>query len=181
MIFISQSEYDIAVIETQARRPVSVKVKQFSLQGARILNDWQGPQVVKYKNKLHPWKYIVVMPVGRNPIKISAENLTQLKPVHEGIRRVLAAQQRNAPSGGGGGMTRVDPYGRPYPEEDPNPPNYYNTQSQMMQSSQQQPQYSNYPSSQPFQYPNEGGGNAGMGDQPSGISGGTASVRRRQE
>jgi len=145
------------------------------LQGARILNDWQGPQVVKYKNKLHPWKYIVVMPVGRNPIKISAENLTQLKPVHEGIRRVLAAQQRNAPSGGG--MTRADPYGRPY-EEEANPPNYYNTQTQMMQASQQQ--YANYPSSQPFQYPNEGS-NTNVGDQPSGISGGTSSGRRRQE
>ena len=155
-------------------------MKQFSLQGARILNDWQGPQVVKYKNKLHPWKYIVVMPVGRNPIKISAENLTQLKPVHEGIRRVLASQQRNLPGGGAGGMTRVDPYGRPYPEEDSNPPNYYNTQSQMMQSSQQQQQYSNYPSAQPYQYPNEGNVSGG-GDQPSGISGGTSSVRRRQE
>jgi hypothetical protein len=73
---------------------VSVKVKQFSLQGARIQNDWQGPQMVKYKNKLHPWKYIVVLPVGRNPIKISSPNLAQLKPVHEGIRRVLLAQQR---------------------------------------------------------------------------------------
>jgi hypothetical protein len=93
-----QSEYDIAVIETQARRPVSVKVKQFSLQGARIQNDWQGPQIVKYKNKLHPWKFICVLPVAGNPIKISSPNLTQLKPVHEGIRRVLLAQQR----GGGG-------------------------------------------------------------------------------
>lgn len=83
------------MIETQARRPVSVKVKQFSLQGARIQNDWQGPQMVKYKNKLHPWKYIVVLPVARNPIKISSPNLSQLKPVHEGIRRVLLAQQRN--------------------------------------------------------------------------------------
>jgi hypothetical protein len=90
-----QSEYDIAVIETQARRPVSVKVKQFSLQGARIQNDWQGPQMVKYKNKLHPWKYIVVLPVARNPIKISSPNLSTLKPVHEGIRRVLLAQQRD--------------------------------------------------------------------------------------
>jgi uncharacterized membrane protein YgcG len=96
-----QSEYDIAVIETQARRPVSVKVKQFSLQGARIQNDWQGPQMVKYKNKLHPWKYIVVLPVARNPIKISSPNLAQLKPVHEGIRRVLLAQQR-----GRGGPSR---------------------------------------------------------------------------
>jgi hypothetical protein len=115
VVFVSfQSEYDIAVIETQARRPVSVKVKQFSLQGARIQNDWQGPQMVKYKNKLHPWKYIVVLPVARNPIKISSPNLSQLKPVHEGIRRVLLSQQRDrgqhvhtaAPVGG-------DPYARP--------------------------------------------------------------------
>lgn len=86
------------MIETQARRPVSVKVKQFSLQGARVQNDWQGPQMVKYKNKLHPWKYIVVLPVSRNPIKISSPNLAQLKPVHEGIRRVLMAQQRHNPN-----------------------------------------------------------------------------------
>jgi hypothetical protein len=96
-MYRSKSEYDIAVIETQARRPVSVKVKQFSLQGARIQNDWQGPQMAKYKNKLHPWKYIVVLPVAGNPIKISSPNLTQLKPVHEGIRRVLMAQQRHQP------------------------------------------------------------------------------------
>jgi hypothetical protein len=101
-----KSEYDIAVIETQARRPVSVKVKQFSLQGARIQNDWQGPQMVKYKNKLHPWKYIVVLPVARNPIKISSPNLAQLKPVHEGIRRVLLAQQR----GRGGPSRERDSY-----------------------------------------------------------------------
>lgn len=131
-MYRSKSEYDIAVIETQARRPVSVKVKQFSLQGARIQNDWQGPQMVKYKNKLHPWKYIVILPVARNPIKISSPNLSQLKPVHEGIRRVLLAQQRDrgssansgAPargSGGpysrggssrGGGSSRQDSYNR---------------------------------------------------------------------
>lgn len=102
-MYRSKSEYDIAVIETQARRPVSVKVKQFSLQGARIQNDWQGPQMVKYKNKLHPWKYIVVLPVSRNPIKIASPNLCQLKPVHEGIRRVLQEQQRGRGGGGGGG------------------------------------------------------------------------------
>jgi len=99
-MYRSKSEYDIAVIETQARRPVSVKVKQFSLQGARIQNDWQGPQMVKYKNKLHPWKYIVILPVARNPIKISSPNLSQLKPVHEGIRRVLTAQKRDRGHGG---------------------------------------------------------------------------------
>ena len=105
---VTQSEYDIAVIETQARRPVSVKVKQFSLQGARIQNDWQGPQMVKYKNKLHPWKYIVVLPVSRNPIKIASPNLSQLRPVHEGIRRVLMSQQRDR--GGGGPTRQPDPY-----------------------------------------------------------------------
>jgi len=113
-MYRSKSEYDIAVIETQARRPVSVKVKQFSLQGARIQNDWQGPQMVKYKNKLHPWKYIVVLPVARNPIKISSPNLSQLKPVHEGIRRVLLAQQRSGskPSHGptAGPVHQPDPY-----------------------------------------------------------------------
>lgn len=105
------------MIETQARRPVSVKVKQFSLQGARIQNDWQGPQMVKYKNKLHPWKYIVVLPVSRNPIKISSPNLGQLKPVHEGIRRVLMAQQRHNPHQHSNSPQRVqhtDPYGRPH-------------------------------------------------------------------
>ena len=103
-----QSEYDIAVIETQARRPVSVKVKQFSLQGARIQNDWQGPQMVKYKNKLHPWKYIVILPVSRNPIKIASPNLAQLRPVHEGVRRVLMAQQRDRGTGRGGGRNGGD-------------------------------------------------------------------------
>jgi len=114
-MYRSKSEYDIAVIETQARRPVSVKVKQFSLQGARIQNDWQGPQMVKYKNKLHPWKYIVVLPVSRNPIKISSPNLSQLKPVHEGIRRVLMAQQRDRghPSPHTAAPVRTaDPYSR---------------------------------------------------------------------
>lgn len=112
-MYRSKAEYDIAVIETQARRPVSVKVKQFSLQGARIQNDWQGPQMVKYKNKLHPWKFIVVLPVSRNPIKISSTNLSQLKPVHEGIRRVLMAQQRGTSShiqGPTAAPVRQDPY-----------------------------------------------------------------------
>ena len=109
---LSQSEYDIAVIETQARRPVSVKVKQFSLQGARIQNDWQGPQMVKYKNKLHPWKYIVILPISRNPIKIASPNLGQLKPVHEGVRRVLNAQQRD--------RGRKNPHdAAPVPQRDP--------------------------------------------------------------
>merc|ERR1712232_1085467 len=148
-MYRSKSEYDIAVIETQARRPVSVKVKQFSLQGARIQNDWQGPQMVKYKNKLHPWKYIVILPISRNPIKISSPNLAQLKPVHEGIRRVLMAQQRHAPS-----PSRTDPYGgqRPggnaYPPQQPN----YNQPPPQQQYGHPQGQYGGPPPPQQQQY-----------------------------
>jgi hypothetical protein len=145
-MYRSKSEYDIAVIETQARRPVSVKVKQFSLQGARVQNDWQGPQMVKYKNKLHPWKYIVCLPVARNPIKISSPNLAQLKPVHEGIRRVLLAQQRSGGRSGGGrgrgggsssrgAPKREDPYRKPPQQQQQYPP----PQQQQMQSYNQPP------------------------------------------
>lgn len=140
-MYRSKSEYDIAVIETQARRPVSVKVKQFSLQGARIQNDWQGPQMVKYKNKLHPWKYIVVLPIARNPIKISSPNLSQLKPVHEGIRRVLMQQQRSQQ--GGGQSTRSA---------------NQSSQGSGGYSSGPPQQTQNYPPPQQQQYPGQGGG-----------------------
>mmetsp|Transcript_5155 Transcript_5155/g.8108 ORF Transcript_5155/g.8108 Transcript_5155/m.8108 type:complete len:724 (+) Transcript_5155:333-2504(+) len=149
-MYRSKSEYDIAVIETQARRPVSVKVKQFSLQGARIQNDWQGPQMVKYKNKLHPWKYIVVLPVARNPIKISSPNLAQLKPVHEGIRRVLLAQQR---SRGGNHHSAA-----PVSNRDPYSQQQYNRPP---------PQQQGAPSHHQQQYPQNNGY-----AQPSGYTGG---------
>lgn len=70
--------------------------------------------MVKYKNKLHPWKYIVILPVARNPIKIASPNLGQLRPVHEGVRRVLMSQQSDRGGGGGGGgggpTRQPDPY-----------------------------------------------------------------------
>jgi hypothetical protein len=151
-MYRSKSEYDIAVIETQARRPVSVKVKQFSLQGARIQNDWQGPQMVKYKNKLHPWKYIVVLPVSRNPIKISSPNLVQLKPVHEGIRRVLMGQQRHTTNSSTAGPMRTDPYAAQQQQQ-------YHQQSMMSvnQGQQQSMRYSD---------PYGNGGGAPMGGPP---------------
>jgi hypothetical protein len=172
--FELQSEYDIAVIETQARRPVSVKVKQFSLQGARIQNDWQGPQMVKYKNKLHPWKYIVCLPVARNPIKLSSPNLSSLKPVHEGIRRVLLAQQRDRGSrgggGGGGGASREmqrqqngydrgpSPSSPPQQQQQPSSPQSYSQPSYDQPPPQQQfqqppPQQFQQPPPQQFQQP----------------------------
>ena len=204
-----QSEYDIAVIETQARRPVSVKVKQFSLQGARIQNDWQGPQMVKYKNKLHPWKYIVVLPVARNPIKISSPNLTQLKPVHEGIRRVLMAQQRHNPHQPMRPQ-QADPYGRsqqPYGAYGGGPPqqqysNYTVPPSPQRQNYGHPPEYGyggdggapaeqygqetgqgygGSPQHQQLQYgqPGQYGGGYG-GEQQFNSSGGVGSARRTQ-
>lgn len=144
MFFLFQSEYDIAVIETQARRPVSVKVKQFSLQGARIQNDWQGPQMVKYKNKLHPWKYIVILPVARNPIKLSSPNLSQLKPCHEGIRRVLLAQQRDRGSKGqtAAPVRQADNYnGQPPPQQQQQYSQQHQQHHQQEQHHHQEQQY----------------------------------------
>jgi uncharacterized membrane protein YgcG len=126
------------------------------MQGARIQNDWQGPQMVKYKNKLHPWKYIVVLPVSRNPIKISSPNLTQLKPVHEGIRRVLAAQQHSR--GGGPNTAAPVPRNMPPPGSD--------------QSYSQQSQYSQQRSPQRDPYGQHGGGQQGGGQQGGGQQGG---------
>jgi hypothetical protein len=120
-------------------------VKQFSLQGSRIQNDWQGPQMVKYKNKLHPWKYIVVLPVARNPIKISSPNLASLKPVHEGVRRVLLAQQRSR--GGSSRNAAPRPQSRAHQEAYSSQSNGqsqqegYSGQQQQQQPPQQQQQY----------------------------------------
>lgn len=110
-MYKSKTDYDTAVRESQARRPISVKVKRFSLQGARIQNDWQEPRMVKYKNKLHPWRYFVIIPAKGHPIKISSTDLAQLKPVHEGIRRLLLEQQR----GGDSGNVRVPTAKSTYP------------------------------------------------------------------
>ena len=102
--------------------------------------------MVKYKNKLHPWKYIVVLPVARNPIKISAPNLSSLKPVHEGIRRVLLAQQRDRGSrrSSGGGHPQENGYDNGgSPQRSAPPQQSYSPQaySPQQQYHQQQPQY----------------------------------------
>jgi len=192
-MYRSKSEYDIAVIETQARRPVSVKVKQFSLQGARIQNDWQGPQMVKYKNKLHPWKYIVVLPVSRNPIKISSPNLVQLKPVHEGIRRVLMAQQRHqggnshsgggdpyaSRSGGGGGSG----YGGPPPQQQQQQQQQYGGPPAQQQYGAPPPQQGGYGGPPPQQYgapPPQQYGAPQQQQSDYNSAGGVGSVRRKQ-
>jgi hypothetical protein len=122
------------------------------MQGTRIQNDWQGPQMVKYKNKLHPWKYIVVLPVARNPIKISSPNLAQLKPVHEGIRRVLLAQQRDRGSKAQTAAVRQNDQGQGGHQQQGGGGNGYDqdgyraqqAQQQQQQQAQQQQQDDNY-------------------------------------
>lgn len=81
-MYRSKSEYDTAVIETQSNRPVSVKVKQFSLKNARIKDEFV--QVTPYH-----WYYFVIVPSQGCPIKISSKNPDALKPVHDGVHRVL--------------------------------------------------------------------------------------------
>ena len=72
MMYRSKDEYDIAVLEVTSQRKLSVKVKEFSLRGARIANDFNGPLICHHKNQMHPLKYFVVVPVRGNPIKISS-------------------------------------------------------------------------------------------------------------
>ena len=145
--------------------------------------------MVKYKNKLHPWKYIVVLPVSRNPIKISSPNLAQLKPVHEGIRRVLMAQQRHNPNQNRPQQT--DPYASRQQQQQPQygqqqqqggyggPPQqqggYGGPPPPQQQQYGQQPQYGAPPPQQQYAQQQQGGY-----DQHS-TSGGVGGVRRRQE
>ena len=85
----TQFEYDVAIGQTLRNNPVTVKVKQFSLQGACI---GQRTQTVHYSNEPSRRLYIVVFPAKGNPIKISAPSSLKLKIVEEAIRRALLAQ-----------------------------------------------------------------------------------------
>lgn len=94
-MFRSKAEYDIAVMESLDRRPISVKVKQFGMfHGTRIVCDSQGREIkcVRYKGTDYPWYYFVIKPPGSFPIKISASSMENLKPIHEGISRILSSQ-----------------------------------------------------------------------------------------
>jgi len=93
-MYRSKSEYDAAVIDKQTKRPISVKVKRFSLKNAQILNDWEEPQMVKYKNELNAWHYFVILPAEGKPIKISSTTLDELKAVYDGVQRALLWEQQ---------------------------------------------------------------------------------------
>ena len=152
--------------------------------------------MVKYKNKLHPWKYVVILPISRNPIKISSPNLVQLKPVHEGIRRVLMVQNRHAPvpsrgdpygqqQGGGDGYSQPPPhqqpvYNQPPPQQQPvynQPPPQHGGGNYSQPPPQQQPGYGPPPGDQYGGGPPQQQG----GYDSYNTAGGTGSVRRRTQ
>merc|ERR1712151_120705 len=90
-MYRSKDEYDVAVMETVAKKHVSVKVKQFSLIGASLeMNDSGGHiHTVMYDNK--EWYYILILPENtkQKPIKIASNNEFGLKAIYDAVRRVI--------------------------------------------------------------------------------------------
>ena len=80
----AQSEYETAVAQSLGNETVTVKVKQFSLEGARID---ENVRTVHYGNQPTPLVYRVIVPQGEKPIKISATSRLELQPIDEAIRR----------------------------------------------------------------------------------------------
>lgn len=68
---------------------VSVKVKQFGLHNAVLINDQNGqPRTVEYREK---WHYLCIVPEHGNPIKIAATKPERLEKIRMGM---LKAQER---------------------------------------------------------------------------------------
>jgi len=89
----SQSDYETAVAEVHiAKQRISVKVKLFSLKGARVCSPLQK---VKYKDKQKEfWCFDILPPVGQNNIsvKISSPKHSQLKTFLECIRDSISEE-----------------------------------------------------------------------------------------
>ena len=86
MMAAAQSEYETAMVQSLGRESVTVKVKQFSLRGARIGAE---TSTVHYSNEPTSRVFIVISTYGGKPIKISAPSKVALNPVEEAIRRAL--------------------------------------------------------------------------------------------
>ncbi|EJK68369.1 hypothetical protein THAOC_10454, partial [Thalassiosira oceanica] len=88
-----QKEYDIAVKESQSRtrRPLSVKVKQFDIRGARLINEGM---TVRYPNRPAAWHYFTILRPQGLPVKISATSEERLRPILEGVESFLEGDQR---------------------------------------------------------------------------------------
>ena len=89
-LYQPQAEYDTAVMEVQSGQThVSVKVKQFGLHNAVLINDQNGqPRTVEYREK---WHYLCIVPEHGNPIKIAATKPERLEKIKMGM---LKAQEQ---------------------------------------------------------------------------------------
>ena len=71
------------------QKHVSVKVKQFGLHNAILINDQNGqPRTVEYREK---WHYLCIVPEHGNPIKIAATKPERLEKIRMGM---LKAQEQ---------------------------------------------------------------------------------------
>mmetsp|Transcript_9687 Transcript_9687/g.22662 ORF Transcript_9687/g.22662 Transcript_9687/m.22662 type:complete len:526 (+) Transcript_9687:330-1907(+) len=92
-MYRSKKEYDTAVKESQSRtrRPLSVKVKQFDIRGARLINEGM---TVRYPNRPAAWHYFTILRPQGLPVKISATSEERLRPILEGVESFLEGDQR---------------------------------------------------------------------------------------
>ena len=102
-MYRSRAEYDQAVADVHSSRKVSVKVKQFSLEGgARLwfkdgttdggMSGSDGMETIKYPNEDQSRQYVnILMPKPANNIKLSVpgSQTNQLRSVLDGIRLAL--------------------------------------------------------------------------------------------
>lgn len=103
-MYRSKAEYDIAVIEIQSLRPLSVKVKQFFLKDSKVIiqknedgcNDSQSNfndqnnliGKVCYTNDSRQLYYLVIHPSHGYPIKIASTSLSQLTTILNAVKMI---------------------------------------------------------------------------------------------
>lgn len=88
---LHQAEYDIAVKESQTPgRRLSVKVKEFDIRGAKIINE--GARI-RYTNS-QTWHYFTVVRSFGLPIKISSTSEDELKSIYNGIAGFLEREAK---------------------------------------------------------------------------------------
>ena len=98
-MFKCKGDYDMAVSQVHKRQPVSVKVKQFSLEGATLsaTKSQQGWEMLQYPNEMEPRQYVkITMAYPANPVKMSlpSNQKQELRSVLNGVIRGLEMMSR---------------------------------------------------------------------------------------
>ena len=98
-MYRSKADYDTAVRETFAKKPISVKIKQFSLMGASFEYNNNSFQSVFYDKEPKPWYYFVILPpmdahkkgnvLFTHPIKIASVLEPALVRMFKAIQRSM--------------------------------------------------------------------------------------------